>query len=130
MLPGNGAISKTILAAARLSPASERLGHAELRQTGTRRVTGRGWKRSRKSKCYLRRVSGECPGSLPRVSLVATIGVAKATGPPQRHLSPGGPAALNLVSKGRFEPSLAVWGQSGGGPVLVRGRFHVDRTRL
>src|ERR1017187_7382783 len=68
--------------------------------------------------------------TLPCVSPAPIIGLAYATGPRQRHLSPGGPAALNSELKGGFATSQTVWGQSRGGPVWVRGRSHVDRARL
>ena len=73
---------------------------------------------------------GDSPMTLPCISPAPIIGLAYATGPAQRHLSPGRPAALNSELRGGFAASHAVWGLSRRGPVLVRGRSHVDHTRL
>src|ERR1035438_4788468 len=75
-------------------------------------------------------ISGESPMTLSGVSPAPIIGSAYATGPSQRHLSPGGPASLNSELMGGLVASQTVWGQSRGGPVWVRGRSHVDRARL
>ena len=73
---------------------------------------------------------GDSPMTLPCVSPAPIIGLAYATGPSQRHLSPGRPAALNSELMGGLVASQTVRRQSRGGPVWVRGRSHVDRVRL
>src|ERR1017187_3863711 len=60
---------------------------------------------------------GDSPMTLPQLSRAPLIGLAYATGPPQRHLSSGRPAALHSELKGRFAASQAVWWPSGGGPM-------------
>ena len=72
---------------------------------------------------------GDSPMTLPCISPAPIIGLAYATGPAQRHLSPGRPAALNSELRGGLAPSQTVRGQPRGGPVGVRGRSHVDRAR-
>ena len=72
---------------------------------------------------------GDSPMTLPQLSRAPLIGLAYATGHPQRHLSSGRPAALHSELKGRFAASQAVWWQSGSGLVLVWGRSHVEVLR-